>query len=396
MWVLTGSAVRIAQRLGLHRDGSRYKMSPFDAEMRRRTWWQIVFLDGNASKLAGAGFPAWLAKFDTKIPLNISDSDLSPAMTEPPTEKAGATEMLFCCLRFEVAQLIRDKGDRWRTATNNPETINEKFQVIDAMEKTLEERFVRYCDSSIPLHLIVIYAAKSVICSLRIMARHPRQYPDKGASMSQADKDILFGLCVQELEIDSMGQTVKAIRGYLWHIQHYFQLDAFIYILSELRNRVSGEEVERAWKQVQLAYEYHSDMITNTKNALYVATGNLCLKAWRKREEAGLATQGPYHTTPPFITQLREQRSGSDLSLPSDITRIEMPSSSITHRLEYPANSVQPNNYGQTINQYVGMMDPGYPDVEMPEITLDDWSYWNTIMDGDLPAFNNQDNQYFS
>lgn len=57
-WILTGSAVRIGQRLGIHRDGSSHNLSPFDTEMRRRVWWQIVFLDGFAAKLCGAGFPA--------------------------------------------------------------------------------------------------------------------------------------------------------------------------------------------------------------------------------------------------------------------------------------------------------------------------------------------------
>jgi len=87
LWILSGVAVRISQRLGLHRDGGHHQISPFDAEIRRRTWWQVVFLDGHSSKLAGAGFPAWLAKFDTKVPLNISDSDLSPGMTSPTVER---------------------------------------------------------------------------------------------------------------------------------------------------------------------------------------------------------------------------------------------------------------------------------------------------------------------
>ncbi|CAG8972941.1 hypothetical protein HYALB_00001361 [Hymenoscyphus albidus] len=397
MWVLTGSAVRISQRLGLHRDGSRYKMSPFDAEMRRRTWWQIVFLDSIASKFAGAGFPMWLTKFDTKIPLNISDSDLSPAMKDPPVAKDGATEMMFCALRFAVGQLVRDHVSQWRDAIGNPDMIGKKLKTVDAIEKTLNEKFIRYCDPSIPLHMLVDYTAKSVVCSLKIMARHPRQFPDKGASMSQADKNILFDLSLREVEIYNLSQSVQAIRGYSWHVQHYFQLDAFIHILSELGNRILGEEVERAWRIVQLAYEYHSDMITNTKNALFFATGNLCLKAWRKREEAGLATQGTYHTTPPpYISQLREQRSGSDLSLPSKVTRVEEAKSSTTQGLEYPTNISRLNNHTQLTNQYIGMIDTGYSDVEMPEITQDDWIYWNTIMDGDLPAHNSQDSPYFN
>lgn len=39
VWSLTGLALRIAQSLGLHRDGSKFGLSPFDTEMRRRLWW---------------------------------------------------------------------------------------------------------------------------------------------------------------------------------------------------------------------------------------------------------------------------------------------------------------------------------------------------------------------
>jgi hypothetical protein len=39
VWSLTGLALRISQSLGLHRDGTRFGLSPFDTEMRRRLWW---------------------------------------------------------------------------------------------------------------------------------------------------------------------------------------------------------------------------------------------------------------------------------------------------------------------------------------------------------------------
>ena len=31
--------------MGLHRDGSKLGLKPYDTEMRRRCWWQIVVLD---------------------------------------------------------------------------------------------------------------------------------------------------------------------------------------------------------------------------------------------------------------------------------------------------------------------------------------------------------------
>jgi hypothetical protein len=176
--ILTGVAVRIAGRLGLHRDGSKYKISPFDAEIRRRTWWQVIFLDSQASKLAGADFPAWHSKFDAHVPLNISDSDLSPTMKETPKENEGATEMIFCSLRFDVAEAIRKAGTFVKNGEvgwampGGPQHLLEKDKAINDLEAHFEQKYIQYCDRSIPLHLLVLNVAKSVICTMRIMAHH--------------------------------------------------------------------------------------------------------------------------------------------------------------------------------------------------------------------------------
>jgi len=45
LFCFTGIIVRIAQRMGLSTDGTHYTMPPFEVEMRRRLWWQIVLLD---------------------------------------------------------------------------------------------------------------------------------------------------------------------------------------------------------------------------------------------------------------------------------------------------------------------------------------------------------------
>ncbi|KAG0648751.1 Aurofusarin cluster transcription factor aurR2 [Hyphodiscus hymeniophilus] len=387
MWVLTGAAVRISQRLGIHRDGADHQVSPFDAEMRRRTWWQVVSLDGQASKLAGAGFPGWLARFDTKMPLNISDSDLSPSMKEFPVEKEGATEMLFCCLRYEVAEALRKtscvgEGRLGQSfIKQSSELIVEKDKAIDALEIRFEQKYIRYCDPSIPLHLLAIYMSKSVICTMRMMAHHPRQYPDRGASMPQKEKDMLFSESLKELEIATMGHSNKLVQGFLWH--------AFIYILSELRHRTTGDQVDRAWQQIETSFEQRPEMLSETKNSLYYAIGNLTLKAWARREEAGGLYQGSHQLAPPrFISVLRSQRN------------ISTPTSSQLNTEWRDPNPVAPSNpmlqYGNNLvlaqapydasaeqwkNMNFGM------DVTTPAFGPNDWAYWQTLMDGDLPTY---------
>jgi hypothetical protein len=220
---------------------------------------------------------------------------------------------------------------------------------------------------------------------MRIMAHHPRQWPDKGASMSQREKDMLFTESLKEMEYDSVGLTSKAIRGYLWHVSSHFQLDAFIYLISELRYRTSGDLVERAWQQVKYSFENRPELITEIKNSLYYAIGNLTLKAWAKREEA----MGSYEAPPRFISLLRSQRNISDPPRPG--TPIEDPYLT-PHTMDYSTQSEQPpppppDPSFANIEQQWGTWIPD-GDISMPEITPVDWAYWQTLMDGDLPAWN--------
>ncbi|TAQ89108.1 hypothetical protein B7494_g2570 [Chlorociboria aeruginascens] len=386
-WILTGAAIRIGQRLGIHRDGSSHNMSPFDAEMRRRVWWHIVFLDGHASKLAGAGHPTWLTTFDTKLPLNISDSDLSPSMTEIPVERQGATEMMFCSLRYEVAEALRTSSafskkcdGQWVVATGS-ELIREKDKAIDAIESRFENKYLKFCDPSIPLHLLCIYVAKSVICTMRLIAHHPRQYSDKGASMPQEEKDMIFYESLKLLEYDSLGHSHKAVQGFLWHIHSHFQLDAFIYILSELRHRTSGDLAERAWEQVKQAYDFRPEMINNSKNGLYFAVGNLVLKAWVKREESQY--RGTYQTPPEFISILHAQRK---IDMPPKPTS-QKDADNLVNDFAFNA----PLAYGnQGPREQLGNVDFGF-EATMMDVSPMDWEYWQTLMGGDLPSYDAYD-----
>ncbi|TVY37497.1 Aurofusarin cluster transcription factor [Lachnellula occidentalis] len=305
MSVLTGVAVRIAQRLGLHRDSSKYKVSPFDAEIRRRTWWQVFFLDGHVSKLAGAGMQAWNFAFDTQVPLNISDSDLSPTMKEPPKEKEGPTEMMFCCLRFDVAVAIRKAGTTTRISIGDSET---------GWTKPLG-----------PKHL---------------------QAKDKA---------------INDLEA---------------------QLER-----NELRHRLEGDLVERAWQQVEIAYENRPHMISDTKNALYYGIGNLALKAWRKREEYVLLSHGRYgNPTPRYITLLRAQRNVLDLPQPAAVFQNQESYMRSNQMLNYASNLPPMNNTYQNTREEWEVSDLSC-DNTMPEINQVDWEYWNTLMDGELPTY---------
>jgi hypothetical protein len=57
----------ISQTLGIHRDGSHFKLPPFEIEMRRRLWWQVCILDARSSEDHGCDPTIVEAQYDTKM-----------------------------------------------------------------------------------------------------------------------------------------------------------------------------------------------------------------------------------------------------------------------------------------------------------------------------------------
>ena len=45
-WMLLGKAVRLALQLGLHSSTAFAHLSSLEQEVRKRTWWMCVLLDG--------------------------------------------------------------------------------------------------------------------------------------------------------------------------------------------------------------------------------------------------------------------------------------------------------------------------------------------------------------
>ena len=84
-WVLGGVVVRLAMRMGYHRDPDQYvQFSPFQGEMRRRVWCHVMQLDTMGSSLLG--LPSIIQEFqhDTRLPLNLLDEDFGPESVQLP------------------------------------------------------------------------------------------------------------------------------------------------------------------------------------------------------------------------------------------------------------------------------------------------------------------------
>ena len=109
-WTLMGVTVRLAMRMGYHRDPRHFPcISPFEGEMRRRAFMIAETFDLLLSFQAGLPAIIHEDEYDTEPPSNLFDTDFdedSEALppSRPPTDP---TPMLYYRFKGQMAKMLR-------------------------------------------------------------------------------------------------------------------------------------------------------------------------------------------------------------------------------------------------------------------------------------------------
>lgn len=98
IWSLFGMAVRLAQRRGYHLDAAKVssKITPFEAEMRRRTWFMIQSSDILFSFQLGLPPMIYDEVCDTDHPSNLTDDDFDENKPVPPSRPPTDPIPILC------------------------------------------------------------------------------------------------------------------------------------------------------------------------------------------------------------------------------------------------------------------------------------------------------------
>jgi hypothetical protein len=291
VWTLTGLLIRLAQAQGCHRDGQQFNLSPFDTEMRRRLWWQICTLDVRASEDHGCDPSIIEQSFDTKFPLNINDEDITTTMKETPTEHVGATEMTFDLIRYSVSTTVRrlsyaPVGGPCRTR-NAGLSLEDKEHMIEDLHQYIEKKYLRHCDTTIPLHWVAATVARLIMAKMWLIVHHPFARSDRGAGLPEETKDRLFLTSVEVIEFSRLLETEKTTLKWGWLFRTYVQWHALAFVISQLCIRTTGPEVDKAWRVIESVFDdWGGTVSSNQRGMLWKPLRKLMAKARSERSKA--------------------------------------------------------------------------------------------------------------
>lgn len=258
-WALNGLLIRAAQSIGLHRDGEHFKLSPLDCEIRRRLWWLIVGLDARAAEDHGIITGTFISSCDTKIPLSISDNDLTAGMERAPEPKDGYGEMSMFLVAIEANRVIQEMNTVIIREQNDEKKTQQLEQLSQNLKTRLQDKYMQYLDINIPIQWYAHMLAQLQIGKCEIMVR--QQYLKTPASESVTD--TIFAEClayaIDVMERSNIMRTDQLSKNFQWLSMTYTPYFAITYILWHLCVRPHSPAVERAWDAVEKVFQVEED-----------------------------------------------------------------------------------------------------------------------------------------
>ncbi|KAF3061635.1 hypothetical protein GL218_03348 [Daldinia childiae] len=397
LFCLTGIGVRLAQRMGLHRDGAQFNLSPFEVEERRRLWWNLAGFDRRIGELCGSIITAISNGGNCKLPLNIDDANLHLHAKDPPPPYTGATEMMFSLSRLEFAKAPGNDKMRGQSSETNPQAVasvadHRLSSYLERFSSHMEDTYLKYCDPKVPLHYMTLLMTRANICKLKIVSGFFRVALTAPTPLPTTEREELFIEAIKMIEYDSMMQARESLRGFLWYTNMHFPFPAYICLLTELRHRTTGDLCERAWETI-CEHADRRKMTSHMRSPMHLSFSPLFVKAWDAREAAEAAL-GRTLAPPRLITHMRQIAARLPKAIkkksPVPTPSPKIPVISGAYVATAPTPPEQPNVPGAAIPIYpeTDIFGGGMPQMDMnrqfatafPDVNFGGEMDWNYLM----------------
>lgn len=377
--------MRIAQKMGYHRDGEQFNLSPFETEMRRRIWWHVVTQDSRYAMLSGLSH-AWVASnWDTKMPQNLNDEDLSPNSMKPLVPRNGPSEMVFVLMTyhyqrftdkshrdFENAFLALRDGGKSDAQQHTPGPIQKYRALVDELDMELAAFERQYVDPAAgPIQEAAAMVRPLFIQKMRNIMVPMREHPEYGTEIFD-QMDGLLNSFVNSHFKNAAAYKRLAELGFTWFVRAGFHLDAMPLFTAKLYKRPTGRLTERAWVVLGSLHDLRPDLFDFSQKKIE-RQAQMTLKAWAAREQAS-AQCGKQVEVPEFIQRLRNlmssSRTGSLYTTSSGSPITTSQQFIVQQTPPFQPMALDPRD----ITQYLGNMNT-------PNFSLDMWG--NLMMDND-------------
>ncbi|KAH8649703.1 fungal-specific transcription factor domain-containing protein [Tricladium varicosporioides] len=312
LYLLVGNCIRLALRMGLHRDSSKVEgdISPFQAEFRRRIWHHLAQIDLLSSFHIGLPGMIHAIESDTAFPRNLRDEDFDENSDELPQSRPEteftSTSYLVC-----KSRLSHESGKIVALANSLTEHPYEEVNKLDALlveaYKTVPV-FYKIGPSGLsildpPAIVIKQFGLTLLFQKSRCMLHRRYLAKDNGCHEYSKSRKIALDASMALLKAQSMCHDASLPGGLLdndkWFLStismHDFLLAAMIICMSILRavdgglnaENIMHEDRQDDWNKL-VALEKSYEIWTKTQGLADAPKAVSLVRAMLKKVNAAL------------------------------------------------------------------------------------------------------------
>ncbi|KAF2969486.1 hypothetical protein GQX73_g4079 [Xylaria multiplex] len=263
--VLVGAAVRMAECMGLHRDGETYGLTPLETHVRRLVWHQLCFLDIRTCEAQGPKPVIRREDYDTKLPVNCNEEELTATVGALPPEPSDAwTTNTLSLIRFEINEMMRAVWvDRRRLETRRT-TLTAVLTKIENFRRRMTEKYDPLLNVSLPQQRYAKCIMYLLTYRLHIMVLHP-YYANASHPMPPRLSHLLITSGIMVIELAIQLETNQAFHDWAWYLGAYFQFQIAILLATEVYFRPQSREADRIWSCLDYVFGLDRKVPTETK-----------------------------------------------------------------------------------------------------------------------------------
>lgn len=253
---LTGLLLRIATSLQLHRDAENFKtppMTPVEIEIRRRLWWQIIFIDSTSRTGPTTGLSASDTMFDTKAPSCILENGEKESAVPFDTQ----TESIICVMRCEIWLLCRLLN------ANQRKSLEQKLQTFRWVKSRMEDSYIEKGPSNDVLVSLTKTMASLAFSKVEhtIYLQHCRNLKAVSQTPSLEIMQHMLELSIDILKHAHRLRTEPSWRTWRWQLQGDFPWSSMSAVFIQLCQCPWSTVSERGWALTRQILDEVSDRV---------------------------------------------------------------------------------------------------------------------------------------
>lgn len=283
---MVGLLVRIARAMSIHRELAGE--TAFVAELRRRTWYNIVFLDCYASVDRGTEAAIHPDTFNRQLPHNVNDADFNEDTPVIVNREGEITEctMSLCAQEGSITSL------HLALAEESPGGVKwqKRLEMAYAYQRKVNEKYLKYCDISNPLHRPIIGTGTAAANSMILRAVRPIQH-SSASPPPRVDSPWVMQLALNILRHQhELWEYVIQCR---WRRMPWVPWHAMAVALAGICSMEPSKLADEAWVLCDSAMtRYASDVADTSNGGLWKPIEKLYrkAKAFRENQQNGSRT----------------------------------------------------------------------------------------------------------